>query len=457
VKKNRSLAIILSLSLSLFFIAPAQQSLLLSAHAQQNTPQPASLKVSSKNIGGAYELDLPSLLYDVKVFLPDDMAAGDTISGTVLAEPKGSTEEERAKNQDTLNGTVIEIGDQKIPATKGVFKLSIPTGPNCADNSKKWCVNVTVTDSTSTRPSVFTPVSILPQQSPATRQSVITPGDYSLPAIGQQGRALEIRGPFDGDFANTSLNWTATGDTENGSGEFKLLAESPRKAVFRSPTSAKGPLEVNFKEGNVETKSALRLLAIGLSAPKTQLTKGESTTMTVMVSGLAGLEQSVSLHLVKIGTVSMEGGDVQTFLIPPTGVLPNGTFMTTRKLTGQQTGGFSVTATVVVFDSCLQDESNGNTLSFNSMTGDYIFCQTRPPNSSQSVAGVMQPLRGSLAISSSDDGCIVNLQQNTAAGKVSAQINRCTQSGNATAQPASSKSTFKITDKDMRNNTCACK
>jgi hypothetical protein len=45
----------------------------------------------------------------VIVNLPDDMRAGDTISGTVVAEPKGQTPEERAKNMSILSGCVIEV------------------------------------------------------------------------------------------------------------------------------------------------------------------------------------------------------------------------------------------------------------------------------------------------------------------------------------------------------------
>lgn len=50
----------------------------------------------------------------VTVNLPDDMRAGDTISGTVFNEPKGSTAEERAKNQSVLEGLVLEIDGKRV-------------------------------------------------------------------------------------------------------------------------------------------------------------------------------------------------------------------------------------------------------------------------------------------------------------------------------------------------------
>jgi len=43
------------------------------------------------------------------VNMPDDTALGDTISGTVVAEPAGETVEERQANMDTLDGYVFDI------------------------------------------------------------------------------------------------------------------------------------------------------------------------------------------------------------------------------------------------------------------------------------------------------------------------------------------------------------
>jgi hypothetical protein len=50
----------------------------------------------------------------IKVYLPDDMRAGDTISGTVVADPKGQTEEERAKNRNELKDLALEINGKIV-------------------------------------------------------------------------------------------------------------------------------------------------------------------------------------------------------------------------------------------------------------------------------------------------------------------------------------------------------
>ena len=52
--------------------------------------------------GGLRTVTLATPRGDIKVSLPDDLNAGDTISGTVVAEPKGKDEKERKSNLDRL-------------------------------------------------------------------------------------------------------------------------------------------------------------------------------------------------------------------------------------------------------------------------------------------------------------------------------------------------------------------
>jgi len=180
-----------------------------------------------------------------------------------------------------------------------------------------------------------------------------------------------------------------------------------------------------------------------LSAPKTQLLKGESTTVTVVVSGLQDITQSIPLHLVKGGVVRMEGGDSQTKVIKPDEVKRGGTYSITRKITGQQAGGFSVTASVVVFTTCLQDET-GNALTLNLDTGDYLFCpaQGRTPLSGFGIA--------------TRRGCIVTLTPDQGETRAQVRIDTCSKQGSATVQVGSAKRTFTITDRNLSDNTCVC-
>jgi len=60
------------------------------------------------------------------------MAAGDTISGTVSAEPAGTTDEQRQVNANVLSGYVVELGGQRASAKPGAFKWVVPANDRSA-------------------------------------------------------------------------------------------------------------------------------------------------------------------------------------------------------------------------------------------------------------------------------------------------------------------------------------
>jgi uncharacterized delta-60 repeat protein len=102
------------------------------------------------------------------------------------------------------------------------------------------------------------------------------------------------------------------------------------------------------------------------------------------------------------------------------------------------------------FDVCLQDESNGNLLQFNSTNGDYEFSGCRKAIT----------LSGKGTVTT--DSCKITLQDMGPTPKrpdrsVLVQVNRCTHAARATILIFSTESSFSITDSDITNNTCACR
>jgi hypothetical protein len=94
-----------------------------------------------------------------------------------------------------------------------------------------------------------------------------------------------------------------------------------------------------------------RSVGVRLTVPKTELLNGEQTTLTVEVEGLAGLTPDgppVQLSLANITptVVHLEGGDQATHRVEASHVGADGRYTTTRIITGQQAGTFSVSATV---------------------------------------------------------------------------------------------------------------
>ena len=251
----------------------------------------------------------------VVLSLPNDMRAGDTITGTVIAERRGSTE--------PIAGYSMQIADKNTALSIPVFTFVAPGAgsmPLILKNSAGTEVGRAVI--------------------PIQPASTAAPSNLVLPPFGQNGRPLMIPGKFDGDASNTSVTI--------GGKPVDVIAESPRKVVIQIPPGPNGPTTITVTEQGKTTTGAFRNVGVNLSAPKTSLMKGEKTTVTVQVSGLQGIKQNLPMDLVTTGVVNMEGGNTQHITIQPSEVQAGGTASLTRTLTGITPGTFNVTATVIV-------------------------------------------------------------------------------------------------------------
>ncbi len=101
-------------------------------------------------------------------------------------------------------------------------------------------------------------------------------------------------------------------------------------------------------EHDIHKREDFRNLGIRLSAPKTNLLRGERTTLEVLVSGLAGVTQDVPLGLENRSSeiIGMEGGEQQRVMIHPSDVREGGLYRAQRGLTGVQPGAFIINGTV---------------------------------------------------------------------------------------------------------------
>lgn len=279
--------------------------------------------VASEVAGGLNTTTFATPRGKIRVNLPDDMAAGDTLSGTVIAEPQGKDDKERAANKGELNGYVVEMEKQQASSTSRILKLAIPAASSAThlilkDKEGKEVARIEV------------PVAL--QVPPAE--------EFDLPTMGQQDRLVEVRGRFDGDFRTTNLKVGGEG--------LEVLAESPRKVVVRNTSNKIGPTELAVEEQGRTARGEFRSLGLSLSAPKLDLLKGEQTTLTVKVLGLEGLKEPVPLVLENksAGVISMGNGNLEQITVSPSQV-QGGTYTTERSLTGIQRGAFTITATVV--------------------------------------------------------------------------------------------------------------
>ena len=444
-------------------------------------PQPKNTENAKlETVNGLVRVKFDMPAGGIIVNLPDDIRAGDTISGTVVSEPRGSTGEERSTNRDVLNGYVVEVAGQSFPVNKGsvgpfvVRWLEMPARPGMPPGQNSF-FDVFVAIDPNNSAAVRARIPLLPSGAAVTPDPKTTPS-VVIPPLGQTGRPVVITGPFDGNSSNTTLKGSALRttvqdfekNTENVSGGFGLIAESPRKAVFQSPANVVGPMKIILTEGSKQTTESYRNVGVNLTAPKTSLLKGEQTQLRVEVNGLEGIKAPVPLTLESQGVITVEGGVYQPLVIQPSQVGADGSYAITRVITGVQTGGWTTTATVVTkpFDICLQDDSNGNSLVFSSETGDYIFCQSCGAATTSIVLPWIAQSRGPL-VQSSDlklvnprvtiKPCQITLWHQTPDQHVQAQIDICKHSGSALVQTTSPKVKFTITDRNMADNMCAAR
>lgn len=465
------------------------------------------------------------------VILPDDIRAGDTISGTVVVEPAGQTPEEKAENRDKLadyvivapfkprpadpkagaNPNVLNVGDisgividangpstfnagfyiqdpepgQGPTTSEGVFVLTKPTPtpgapvgavsppkppptPNLGlyllpnQNSPLGAGACGRSGSLVAINESCSPISQLVFTQPRPEPVTVNPSPtFTVPAFGQTGKPVAITGPFDGNSANTQPFVNFPLSPEGGPNAAPatqgtacpVITESPRKAVIRVPPNIVGPAEITLNEGGKQTTLPFRNIGVSLSAPKTSLLKGEKTVLTVLITGLQNLTQPVPLILTSRGVITMDGGVYQPMMILPSEVRIDGTYLTTRSITGVQAGGWGATATVVTgrFNVALQDDSRPATvILWNTVSGDYRFSGPFPP-----VQPPAQPPPAALTGTGKTalKGCILTLTHNAPDRRVFARLDTCTNSGDATIETSKPKADFTITDRDTRQTT----
>jgi len=304
---------------------------------------------------GLHTTTLASLHGTVRVYLPEDIRVGDTISGTVEIEPAGATPEERHRNGATLSGVVIAIEEEETPASDGDVRWQVPL----IDTGIAVVVLRDPSGAEVGRTTV--PVNPVPDRIGPLDQPL--PGDYELPPIVQFGNPFTITGPFDGDFVTTAVDC---------GGELTVLAESPRTLIARAPLDLVGRHPLTLSEGETITTREVNVIQLYLSAGKLDLLRGETTMVTAEVIGFAGLQPEaypIEFEMINHSpeTVTMEGlednrfyqlifaDDISTLEDVSTaeGLSTEGSFVVESTLHGIHTGTFDISATVtspILFD-----------------------------------------------------------------------------------------------------------
>ncbi|HEV3331351.1 MAG TPA: hypothetical protein VG096_10240 [Bryobacteraceae bacterium] len=263
----------------------------------------------------------------IRVNLPDDVSAGDSISGTVYTEPSGKNPKELTTNTGEITGYVVEMPGQKAKTSDRHFHWGVPVTvaggviPILLRDRKNKIVG-----------HCNLPINSNPGEPPPT--------EIDLPLGAEAGSMTSVWGPFGGaSGASVSV----------GGKDADVIAESPRKLVFVTPTDVVGRSTLQVRSGTLSASAPFFTLGLQLGATKTSLMSGETAIMSATVTGLQDLRQPATLIIVnhEPGTVALAGGPAQEITIQPAEVRPDGTFAITRVLTGVKGGAYliSVAAT----------------------------------------------------------------------------------------------------------------
>lgn len=202
-------------------------------------------------LSGTYVVTFNTSHGDIKVFLPDDMAGGDTVSASIFAYPEG------ANNSSVLNSYKIHTDVQSASVQEGRITINIPR------NMSGSSLRVTLRDE-SNREISYSSAAVKLPDSFTDGPETPTPFDFETPLIGQAGRLIEIKGPFDGDFSTTELTI--------GGKPAHVISESPRKLIFEAPPGLSGSAEIVLNEKGVLVKrpfTSLRVVKIGEESTST--------------------------------------------------------------------------------------------------------------------------------------------------------------------------------------------
>lgn len=243
---------------------------------------------------------------EIVVYLPEDLRAGDQISGSISVLPRGPAQR-HPEQLRALEAHKVALG----PAVAGVrerrYRAQLPA--NAA----------TVTLALLNPRGAWLGGTTVPLGAPQG-----APSGFAAPPLFLAGRPVAISGPFDGDMANTTCRLGAIPITP--------LAESPRHCVLAAPPQLTGPVQLQLQEGAAMHLASCRSLALELTAPQLVLRGGEQTELEVRVSGLQGAPPPLFPLSVRIASltpreaVQWVGGPLLSLPITPAVVDGRGEF-----------------------------------------------------------------------------------------------------------------------------------
>jgi len=264
----------------------------LTVSVGQATILDAHLKISGASEPVEVTIEIPPEPVPViKGFVvPRVVTAGEEISGLVVPDPDSYNNipglqvvHIPSAGTSTLEGMVIDLGDGRKQPARGPLIMTVPGQASALPMS------------------VFLPSQpgkpIAQGTLPVQGAAKIPPGaaapgplQCTMPPIATPGGIQVIREANNRTSGNSTAMKISVDDKPA-----TIVAASPGKVFYKVPEALPpGPHQVSFTPGPGEApvNMPLRVLNLQMSAAKTALVRGESTQMTVTITGLEGLPSS---------------------------------------------------------------------------------------------------------------------------------------------------------------------
>jgi hypothetical protein len=278
----------------------------------------------------------------IEANLTDDVSAGDTVTGSVIAKPQGETPLQLEANGDELSGHVVTVQatqtDDPTTPEDETMTTTLATGNpgqylTFSIPDAVTAIKYLLTDAEGNEVG-YTDIPVGPPR-------INLPVTHRTPAIAQSGRPVTIDGPFNGYVGDSGV--------QIGSQPAPVIAESPGRVVAQSPNNVVGPTTIEVEEEDTTViQQPIRNVQISLSAGQTTLQQGQETNLDIQVTGLQGLENELPVQVENLtpGIVRLPGGIAQTLLVSPNDVTSDGIAHLALPLTGIATGPFNVRAVI---------------------------------------------------------------------------------------------------------------
>lgn len=259
----------------------------------------------------------------ITVFIPLH-AEGERIAGSIKLEPVGKSANQRTKNLSKLQNYKLIFGSQTISANTGTFSMQSSGLVNTPiillnEKGKKVSESYTV----------------------KKREQRTAPAVTLIPSYMVSGESASIMSNCDGNMANNNVRINKE--------KAELLAESESELFFRVPDSRNGASVCDFTNGTETVSSGVHVLGLQLSAGNLNLMKGQSTNLSIGVSGLLGLEDQVPMTITNNSpsNITLSGGNFQELTINPSTDASEGAFQTSRTIQAIRSGGFEISVNIV--------------------------------------------------------------------------------------------------------------